>query len=104
MSSPFDSAPVIFRSTRRIGIADGVLVDATRGDFAEISREHFPNHHLSMTSDVLALIDAGMQSDDGAEFAGIWHVIRWMSRVCPVRQLAGVHTFKVGIRAGRALH
>lgn len=100
---PNESVPVIFRYTRRMAIADGVLIDATRGEFADVSREHFPNHDLAMTSAVLALIDRSVSADDGAEISGIWHDILWMSRVCPVRLLPGGHTFKVGIRAGAAL-
>lgn len=103
MSSSSDTAPVIFRYTRRMAIVDGVLIDAMQGDFAEVSREHFPHHHLAMTSAVFALIDGGAMSDDGAEFAGLWHDVLWMSRVCPVRLLPGGHTFKVGIRAGTQL-
>ncbi len=103
MSDMFAGAPLIFRYTRRMAIADGVLVDATQGDFAEVSREHFPNHHLALTSAVFARVEAGVESGDGADFAGVWHDILWMSRVCPVRLLPGGHTFKVGIRAGAQL-
>ena len=103
MSYPFDSAAVVFRYTRRMAIADGVLVDATQGDFAEISREHFPNHHLAMTSAVFALLERGVESGDDSELAGIWHDLLWMSRVSPVRLLSGGHTFKVGIRAEHVL-
>ena len=99
MSNAFESAAVVFRYTRRMALADGVLVDASKGDFAAISREHFPNHHLAMTSAVFALIERGVETGEGSEFAGIWHDILWMSRVCPVQLLPGGHTFKVGIRA-----
>lgn len=99
MSDPFESAEVVFRYTRRMAIADGVLVDATEGDFAQVSREHFPNHHLAMTSAVFALIERAVEIGEGADFAGLWHDILWMSRVCPVRLLGGGHTFQVGIRA-----
>ena len=103
MSHPFDSAAVIFRYTRRMAIADGVLIDATQGDFAEVSREHFPNHHLALTSAVLALLERAVATGEGQGFAGIWHDVLWMSRVCPVRLLSGGHTFKVGIRDANAL-
>lgn len=103
MPTPFDGAPVIFRSTRRMALADGVLVDATQGDFAEVSREHFPNYHLAMTSAVFALVEAGVESGEGSEFAGLWHDILGMSRGCPVRLLPGGHTFQVGLRAGAQL-
>jgi hypothetical protein len=103
MSHPFDSTAVVFRYTRRMAIADGVLVDATQGDFAAVSREHFPNHQLAMTSAVFDLLERAVETGEGPEFAGIWHDILWMSRVCPVRLLPGGHTFKVGIRVGAQL-
>ena len=94
---------VIFRYTRRMALAEGVLVDATQGDFAGVSREHVPNHHLAMTTAVFALVERSVESDDSSEFAGVWHDILWMSRVCPVRSLPGGYTFKVGIRVGAQL-
>ena len=103
MSNAFDSAEVVFRYTRRMALADGVLVNASQGDFATISREHFPNHHLAMTSAVFALIEHGVETGEGSEFAGIWHDILRMSRVSPVRLLRGGHTFRVGIRAAAQL-
>lgn len=95
---------VIFRYSSGVAMADGVLIDATQGNFAAVSREHFPDRRLAMTKAVFALIEQSAESDDGTELAGIWHDILWMSRVCPVRPLPGGHTFKVGLRAGRALH
>lgn len=103
MSNPLDSSPVIFRYTRRMALADGVLVDATQGEFAAVSREHFPDHHLALTSAVFALVNAAMETAEGSDFAGIWHDILWMSRVRPVRLLPGGHTFKVGIHQGSLL-
>lgn len=103
MSNFFDSAEVVFRYTRRMAIADGGLIDATEGDFAAVSREHFPSHHLAMTSAVFALLVRGVETGEGSEFAGLWHDVLWMSRVCPVRLLPGGHTFNVGIRASAQL-
>lgn len=100
MTNLFDSAEVAFRYTRRMAIADGVLVDASQGEFAEVSREHFQDRHLAMTSAVFALLERAVETGEGAEFAGLWHDILWMSRVSPVRLLRGGRTFKVGIRAG----
>jgi hypothetical protein len=103
MNDPFASADVVFRYTRRMALADGVLVDATQGGFVEVSREHFPHRHLAMTSAVFALLERAVESGEGQDFAGLWHDILWMSRVCPVRLLSSGHTFKVGIRAERTL-
>lgn len=103
MSDPFDSAEIVFRYTRRMAIADGVLIDATEGGFAAVSREHFPDRHLAMTAAVFALLEHAGQSGEGADFAGLWYDVLWMARVCPVRLLSGGHTFRVGIRAGGTL-
>lgn len=101
MSNPLDSAPVIFRYTRRMALADGVLVDATHGEFAAVSREHFPDHHLALTSAVFALVSTAAETAEGSDCAGVWHDILWMSRMARVRLLPGGHTFKVGIRQGQ---
>jgi hypothetical protein len=103
VSNRFDSAEVVFRYTRRMAIADGVLIDATQGDFAEVSREHFPHRHVALTSAVFALLECAVEAGDGADFAGIGHDILWMSCVRRVRLLAGGHTFKVRIRTGAQL-
>lgn len=92
---------VIFRYTRRMAIADGVLIDATQGEFAAVSREHFPDHHLALTNAVFALVREAVAAD--ADFAGVWHDILWMARVARVQLLPGGHTFKVGVRASRHL-
>jgi hypothetical protein len=87
-----------------MALADGALVDATQGEFAAVSREHFPDHHLALTSAAFTLIGGAIETTEGSDVAGIWHDILWMSRVCPVRLLPGGHTFKVGIHRGQLLH
>lgn len=98
MSDLFEKADVVSRYSRRMAITDGVLIDASEGDFAEVSREHFPNYHLAMTSAVFALLERAVEIGEGVDFAGLWHDVLWMSRVSPVRLLRGGHTFHVGIR------
>ena len=93
----------ILRSTRRTTPADGLLVDATKADLAGISRDHFPDRHLAMTSAVFALIEQGIDSEDTSHFAEVWHKILWSAHVCRVRPVAGGHTFKVGLHNGRRL-
>lgn len=95
---PFADAPIIFRYTRRMAIDDGVLIDATLGDFAEVSHQHFPRHHLAMTSAVFEIIKAGVDADKGADFAGIWHDVLWMCRTCPMAWVSGGQTFRVSIQ------
>lgn len=86
-----------------MAIADGSLLDASQGDLADVSREHFPNHHLALTCAVVSLFERSVETREGSELAGIWHDVLWMSRVCPVQQLPSGHTFKVGIRTACAL-
>jgi hypothetical protein len=69
MSEFFEKADIVFRYTRRMAIADGVLIDATQGEFAAVSRDHFPNYHLAMTSAVFALLESAVKTGDGADFA-----------------------------------
>lgn len=96
MSNNFDSTAVAFRYARHMAISEGLLVDASQGDFAEVSREHFPHRQLAMTIAVFALLErAVVETGEGADFAGVWHDILWTSRECPVRPLPGGHTFEV---------
>lgn len=102
MSQLFDTAEIPFRPARRAAIADRMLIDASQGEFGPVSREHFPHHHLAMTSAVFALIECAAESGDGSEFADLWHGILWMSQMRPVRLLPGGHTFEAGIRTRNA--
>lgn len=95
---PFADAPVIFSDTRRMAIADGVLVDATIGEFADVSSQHFPLHHLAMTSAVFEIVKAGVDANKGADFAGIWHDILWMAVTCPMEWISGGQKFRVSIQ------
>lgn len=85
-----------------MAIADGVLVDATQGDFADVSRQHFPDRHLAMTSAVFGLLENSVKTAECADFAGLWHDLLWMCRF-PAQFVPGGQTFRVGIRAGRGL-
>jgi len=101
----FDEAKdIIFRYTRYMAFADGVLVDASQGELGPVSREHFPEHHLALTSAVFALVQTAAEAGEGASPAGVWHDVLWMARLCPVRLLPGGHTFKVGLRQATHLH
>ncbi len=95
---PFADVPVIYAYTRRMAIADGVLIDATIGDFADVSRQHFPLHHLAMTSAVFEIIKAGIDAGKGADYAGIWHDVLWMAATCPIEWIPGGQKFRVSIQ------
>ena len=87
-----------------MAIADGVLVDATQGAFADVSLQHLPGVHLAMTAAVFQLIQTAVESSAGCDFAGCWHDILWMSKNGLVELLTGGRTFKVGIRTGQSLN
>ena len=103
MNDSADKDPIIFRYTRAMAIADGVLIDATQGEFADVSRQHFPNIHLAMTDTVFAMIRTAVESSAGCDFAGVWHDILWMSRQGLVQLLGNGRIFKVGIRSASGL-
>lgn len=98
------SDDVIFHYTRHMAFADGMLVDASQGELGPVSREHFPDHGLALTSAVFALVEAAVETGDGASLAGAWHDVLWMAHVCPVQFLPGGHTFKVGLLQATHLH
>ena len=99
MSNLFDSAEIVFRYTRRMAIADGVLVDATQGEFAEVSREHFPDRHLAMTSAVFALLETHA---DAEGLAPLWDQVLRMAHIRQVRLFPGGHTFQIALGCRRA--
>lgn len=77
---PFE-LPAIFAYTRRQAIEDGVLVDATAGDLAEVTRQHF-KVHVAMTSTVYAILERAVESRRHCnDYRGVWHDICWMLRV-----------------------
>ena len=95
---PFDGFVVVSIYTRAQAIADGVVVDATGGDLAAISAQHFPGVHIVMTAAVAALIQKAVDHPDhGNDWKGVWHDVLWMSRVAPVKSFPGGRLFKVVI-------
>jgi hypothetical protein len=91
-----DGFTVISVYTRAQAIADGVLADASTGDLAEVSAQHFPSVHVAMTATVFALIEQAVASPKHAnDCRGVWHDILHMSRACPVRVWQGGRLFRV---------
>ncbi len=91
----FDGFVVVSVYTRAQAIADGVIVDATGGDLASISEQHFPGVHVAMTAAVAALIEKAVAHPDHCnDWKGVWHDVLWMSRV-PVQSFPGGRLFKV---------
>ncbi len=93
---PFDGFTVISVYTRAQAIADGVLADASTGDLAEVTRQHFPAVHVAMTAAVFALIEQAVTSPKHSnDWRGVWHDILHMSRACPLRVWQGGRLFRV---------
>jgi hypothetical protein len=76
---PFDGFVVVSAYTRAQAIADGLLIDASSGDLAEISTQHFPCVHVAMTAAVAALIERAVTSKLHCnDRKGVWHDVLWM--------------------------
>jgi hypothetical protein len=66
--------------TRAQAIADGVLVDATVGDFADVTRQHFGDVHVAMTAALFELIKKAVENEKYCnDWLGVWHDIISMS-------------------------
>ncbi|MBN2209824.1 MAG: hypothetical protein JW709_00365 [Sedimentisphaerales bacterium] len=80
-NKPNDHLNLIYAYTRAQAIEDGVLIDATQGDFADISRQHY-KYPIAMTTAVYALIEKAVHHPRWCnDVKGVWHDILWMSRV-----------------------
>ena len=72
---------VIHTYTRAQAIADGVLVDATIGDLAEVTRQHHGNADVAMTAAVFDLMRKAVENPNWSnDYKGVWHDILWMAR------------------------
>ena len=72
----------IYTYTREQAIEDGVLVDATVGPFADVTRQHFPGSPVAMTAGLFALIQKAVESKRHLnDYAGVWYDILWISRI-----------------------
>ena len=99
MSTDFwTDADVIYSYTRAQAIEDGVLIDATIGDLAEVTRQHF-KYPVAMTASVFAMIEKAVNHPKHCnDWRGVWHDILWMSRKNITRRSdASTHLFKVWI-------
>jgi hypothetical protein len=82
--------------TRAQAIADGVLVDATIGDLAEVSRQHFPRRHVAMTAGLFALIEKAVENKKYCnDYRGVWHDILHMSQVYAKKVAPDTRLFQV---------
>ncbi len=76
----WQEADVISSYSRAQAIADGVLVDATCGDFADVTRQHY-KVPVAMTAAVFAIIERAVKNPRWLnDYRGVWHDICWMSK------------------------
>ena len=82
--------------TRTQAIEDGVLVDASTGDLAEVSRQHY-KWPVAMTAAVYNLMDRAVQDERLCnDWKGVWHDVLWMSRKYITKRLSpSAHLFEV---------
>ena len=87
---PLDGFVVVSVYTRAQALADGVLIDASTGDLAEISNQHLPGVHVAMTAAVGALIEKAVaHPDHGNDWKGVWTDILWMAGAAPGQAVPG---------------
>ena len=78
--------PVLFAYTRQQAIEDGVLVDASVGALAEVTRQHF-KVHVAMTAAVFGVLERAVENRrHGNDYKGVWHDVCWMLRIAISRQ------------------
>lgn len=80
---------VISIYTREDAFTDGVLINASIGDLAEVTRQHFPaGCEVAMTAGLHALIQKAVDNPKTYnDWKGVWHDVCWMSRVLPARRV-----------------
>ena len=74
--------------TRQQAMEDGVLVDASAGDLASVSLQHFgPNARVAMTAGLYELIRRAVENPKTwNDWKGVWHDVCWMSTVWQVKK------------------
>ena len=87
---------VVFAYSRAQAIEDGVLVDASTGPLAEVSRQHF-RYPIAMTRAVWELIHKAVNNPKYCnDYCGVWHDICWMARQNVTKRLdPTTHLFEV---------
>lgn len=74
--------------TRQQAIEDGVLFDASSGDIAPVSLQHFgPKAHVAMTAALHDLIERAVENPrTWNDWRGVLHDVCWMSTVWQVKK------------------
>ena len=96
MNDFWKDADVIFTYTRAQAIEDGVLVDGTIGDLAEVTEQHY-KWPVAMTASVFAMMEQAVNNRKHCnDYKGVWYDILWMSRMNITRRFSeSCHLFKV---------
>lgn len=94
--------PIISSYSRAQAIDDGTLVDATIGDFAEVTAQHF-KIPVAMSNAVFAIIEQAVNHPKhGNDYKGVWHDVCTMAKWYMKKDSSDPYCFKVKITgAGR---
>ncbi len=66
--------------TAEDAVADGVLVDAQQGEFAEVTRQHHGDTPVYMTRHLFCLIERAVEHPRACnDWKGVWHDVCFMS-------------------------
>lgn len=72
-------AEIISSYSRAQALADGVLIDASVGDLATVSAQHY-RYPIAMTAAVHNLVDEAVTNPAwGNDWSGVWHDILYVS-------------------------
>lgn len=75
----FTEEDIIYVYSRKEAVEDGVQVDACIGDFAEVSKQHYPNTPIYMSRELFDLIEKAVKNKKWHnDFKGVWHDILFM--------------------------
>ncbi len=67
--------------TREQAVADGEIVDATKGEYAEVTTQHWGQAPVMLTRSLHALITKAVENKNHCnDFKGVWHDIMYMGR------------------------
>ena len=79
---PVEESTLIFAYTRKNALDDGMLLDARRGEFAEVSQQHHPSGiPIYITASLHNLMDQAIAKERWQSYQGIWHDVLTMCKV-----------------------
>lgn len=93
---PFHGSDLIFAYTTDDALADGMLLDARKGPFANVTAQHHPTRiPIYLTRSLRVLIETAIDEYKWMDVAGIWHDILTCARSVGNLRLGDVRPFDV---------